>query len=73
VQRNGNYPLISIYKGELVNIFPIRNFLTHSISNIQVIQDSVIENKDYYTIESNNEEHNTYEANLTYILGILDK
>ncbi|CAG8674914.1 21113_t:CDS:2 [Racocetra persica] len=72
VQRR-NYPLISTYEGELVNIFQFRGSLTHKVSNIQVIQDSIIDNEDCYIIESDDEKQDTFETDLAYLLGILDK
>jgi hypothetical protein len=52
-----------------VNIF-------HSLDNktlsIPLIQNSVVENEDNYIIESDKEQ-DTYEADLAYLCGILDK
>ncbi|CAG8655964.1 10789_t:CDS:1, partial [Scutellospora calospora] len=48
---------------ELINLFQFEDSLIQ-VLNIQLIQDSVIENKDDYIIKSNNEKQNMYEANL---------
>ena len=72
VQRNGNYPLISSYESELVNVFYFENTLEQQSQNIPIIQDSIVENEDNYIIESDDEQQ-TYETDLTYLQGILNK
>ncbi|GBC35839.2 ATP-dependent DNA helicase PIF1 [Rhizophagus irregularis DAOM 181602=DAOM 197198] len=71
VQRNGNYPLISSYEGKFVNVFCLEDSQNHKIS-IPLIQDSIVEHENDYIIESD-EEEDMYEADLTYLHGILDK
>ena len=53
-KRNGYYPLISSYEGELVNLFCSENPLNNKISSISLTQDSIVENEDDYIIESDN-------------------
>ncbi|RGB23210.1 hypothetical protein C1646_774845 [Rhizophagus diaphanus] len=70
LKRNGNYPLISTYEGEFVNIF-------HSLDNkalsISTTQNSIVENNnDNYIVDSDDEQH-IYETDLAYLCGILDK
>ena len=72
VQRNGNYLLISSYKSELVNAFCFENILEQLSQNIPITQDSIVENEDNYIIESDDEQQ-TYETDLTYLQGILNK
>ncbi|PKC73987.1 hypothetical protein RhiirA1_450493 [Rhizophagus irregularis] len=69
VQRNGNYPLISIYEGEFVNIF---HSLNSKALNISGNRNLVIENNDNYIVESDDKQH-IYETDLAYLCGILDK
>ncbi|CAG8496636.1 19537_t:CDS:2 [Dentiscutata erythropus] len=64
VQRNGYYPLISTYEGELVNIFRFEDSLIYKASNDQLIQDSIIENKDNQLIQDS-----VIENEDSYILG----
>ncbi|EXX52941.1 hypothetical protein RirG_248580 [Rhizophagus irregularis DAOM 197198w] len=70
VQRNGNYPLISSYEGELVNVFCLENTPDHTILNIPITQDT--ENEDNYIIESDDKQH-MYETDLNYLQEILNK
>ncbi|CAB5365860.1 unnamed protein product [Rhizophagus irregularis] len=70
IQRNGNYPLISSYEGELVNVFCLENTPDHTILNISITQDT--ENEDNYIIESDDEQH-MYETDLNYLQEILNK
>ncbi|CAB5130924.1 unnamed protein product [Rhizophagus irregularis] len=71
VQQNGNYPLISSYEVKFVNVFCLEDSQNHKIS-IPLIQDSIVEHENDYIIESD-EEEDMYEADLTYLHGILDK
>ena len=65
-----NYPLISTYEGECVNIF---HFLDHRVSSISPIRNPVVENnEDNYIVESDDEQH-IYETSLAYLYGVLDK
>ncbi|PKC65982.1 hypothetical protein RhiirA1_513231 [Rhizophagus irregularis] len=73
VQRNGNYPLISSYEGELVNVFGMEAPQNYKVSNILLIQNSITENEDDYIIESDNEEQQTYETDFAYLCEVLDK
>jgi len=73
VQRNGNYPLISSYEGELVNVFSLENSSNYSIPNIQLTQDSIVEDENSHIIESDDEEQHIYETDLTYLQKLLDK
>ena len=72
MKRNGNYPLISSYEGELVNVFclDLENPINHRTLCISLIQDSIAENEDSYIIESDDE---AYETDLAYLYGVLDK
>ena len=72
VQRNENYPLISSYEDELVNVFCFENTLEQQSQNIPITQDSIVENEDNYIIE-NDDEQQTYETDLTYLQEILNK
>ena len=71
-KRNGYYPLISSYEGELVNLFCSENPLNNKISSISLTQDSIVENEDDYIIESDNEQQ-IYETDLAYLHGVLNK
>ena len=73
MQRNGNYPLISSYEGELVNVFSLENSSNYSIPNIQLTQDSIVEDENNHIIESDDEEQHIYETGLTYLQKLLDK
>jgi hypothetical protein len=74
VQRNGNYPLISSYEGELVNVFNLKKTLNHSsIPNIQTTLNSIVEDDNNYIIESDDEEQRIYETNLAHLYKVLDK
>src|SRR2546430_12176797 len=70
LQNPRNYPLISTYEGEFVNIF---HSLDHRTSIISPIQNSAAaENKDNYIVKSDDEQH-IYETGLVYLNGVLDK
>ena len=73
MQRNGNYPLISSYEGELVNVFGMEAPQNYKVSNILLIQNSITENEDDYIIESDNEGQQTYETDFAYLCEVLDK
>ena len=73
MQRNVNYPLISSYEGELVNVFGLKAPQNHKISNILLIQNSITENEDDYIIESDDEEQQIYETDFAYLCEVLDK
>ncbi len=73
MQRNGNYPLISSYEGELVNVFCLENSLNYKTTRISLIQDSIIKNEENYIIESDDEKQHTCKNDLAYLYGILDK
>ncbi|RIA88264.1 hypothetical protein C1645_739525 [Glomus cerebriforme] len=60
VQRNGNYPLISSYEGELVNVFCFENTLEQQSQNIPITQDSIVENENNYIIESDDDTNIIY-------------
>ena len=70
MQRNGNYPLISTYKGKLVNIFCLEDSQNHEALNIS---DLMVEHENDYIIKSSDEEEDTYEVDLAYLQEILDK
>ena len=72
MQRNGNYPLISSYEGELVNVFclDLENPINHRTPYISLIQGSIAKNEDSYIIEGDDE---AYETDLAYLHGVLNK
>lgn len=52
-----------------MNIF---HSLDNKMPSIPLVQNSVVESEDNYIVESN-EEQDTYETDLAYLCGILDK
>ncbi|CAB5096760.1 unnamed protein product [Rhizophagus irregularis] len=64
VQRNGNYPLISSYEGELINVFCLEDTLDHTNLNIPITRDSSLRMN---IIESDDEQH-MYETDTKELL-----
>ena len=78
MQRNGNYPLISSYEGNFVNVFYLESSQNHKIftSSISLTQNLIIKNENSYIVESSDkedEEKDIYEMKLAYLHGVLDK
>ncbi|CAG8511540.1 25914_t:CDS:2, partial [Gigaspora rosea] len=74
VQRNGNYPLISTYDGKLINVFHFYNSEAYKVPNILPIKESIIEYKDEYIVEDNDDnEYKAYEQNINDLNEILIK
>ncbi|CAG8853544.1 13184_t:CDS:1, partial [Gigaspora margarita] len=74
VQRNGNYPLISTYDGEFINVFHFYNSEAYKVPNILPIKESIIEYEDEYIVEDNEDnEYKAYEQNINNLNEILIK
>ncbi|CAG8830081.1 26982_t:CDS:2, partial [Gigaspora margarita] len=69
-----NYPLISIYDGEFINIFHFYNLEAYKVSNILPIKKSIIEYKNKYIVEDNDDnEYKAYKQNINNLNKILIK